>query len=98
MAASPRSVASAATLEIQPSDEFVRVSGTTGISNIKVAGSGAGGGAGQRLTRVFDGILTVTDGGNLVMAGNLTTSADDTLELIYDDAQQKWYELGRSAN
>jgi hypothetical protein len=44
----------------------------------------------------FAGILTVTDGSNLKLAGNFTTAADSTLELVCDGTN--WIELGRSAN
>lgn len=66
------------------------VTGTTGITDITA------GDPGDRLTLVFAGILTVTDGSNLKLAGDLTSSADDTLSLVCDGTN--WYETARSAN
>lgn len=44
----------------------------------------------------IEGILTFTDGNNLKLAGNLVTSADDTISLAYNGTN--WYETGRSVN
>jgi hypothetical protein len=84
------SVASAATLTLPYEHDFINITGTTGVSNIQVQYSG------RRVTLKFADILTVTDGGNLRLASNFTTSADDTLSLICDGTL--WYETGRSAN
>lgn len=55
---------------------------------------------GGRLTIVFaDANITVRDGaGNLSTAGNMVSSADDILELIYDVFTNKWQEVSRSVN
>ena len=52
--------------------------------------------AGDVVTLIFDGILTFTDGSNLKIAGNMTTSADDTITLAFDGTN--WYEVARSVN
>jgi hypothetical protein len=42
--------------------------------------------------------LTVTDGGNLNLAGDFITTTNDTLTLIYDSGFGNWNEITRSAN
>lgn len=84
------SVTSAATIAI--TGEIFHVTGTTTITSI----SGSGVTAGQRVTIIFDGALTFTDGSNLKLAGNFVTTADDSISLVYDGAS--WYEVGRSVN
>ena len=83
-------VASAAT--IIATGNIFHVTGTTTITSV----SGTGIAAGTVITIIFDGILTFTDGSNLKLAGNFTTSADDTITLQYDGSN--WYELCRSVN
>jgi hypothetical protein len=83
-------VASAAT--ITPTGNIFHVTGTTTITSV----SGTGVQAGTRITIIFDGILTFTDGSNLKLAGNFVTSADDTIVLEYDGTN--WYEVSRSVN
>lgn len=84
-------VASAAT--IAPTGNLFHVTGTTNIDNISTTGLLAG----TRLTLIFDGILTVNDGtGNLKLAGNFTTSADDVLVVEFDGVA--YYEVSRSVN
>lgn len=83
-------VASAAT--IVPTGNLFHVTGTTGITSI----SGTNIRAGTTIRMIFDGILTVTAGSNLKMAGNFTTSASDVLVMTWDG--NNWYEEGRSAN
>lgn len=88
---SDRKVASATTVTLLPwSSNFAIISGTTNIENIQAVG------AGVVVALVFEGILTVVDGGNLKLAGNFTTSANDTLMLVCDGTY--WYEISRSAN
>lgn len=83
------SVASAAT--VSPTGRAaLLVTGTTGITDITA------GNPGDTLVLVFAGILTVTDGSNLKLSGDMTTSADDTLSLVCDGTN--WYETARSAN
>lgn len=83
-------IASAAALPT-PTTPLAHISGTTNITSI--VGNGA---AGQRVTLIFDGILTFTDGNNLKLAGNLVTTADDTITLVSDGVN--WYETARSVN
>lgn len=67
------------------------ISGTTNITSISSPTS-----AGFIATLIFDGVLTFTDGGNLVLAGNFVTTAGDSITLIYDGTV--WVELCRSVN
>jgi len=83
-------VASASTITLPIIGDLVIVSGTTTINNIQVSRSG------RRVTLMFEDALTVADGGNLKLAGSFSTSADDTLTLIYDGAF--WVEVARSVN
>lgn len=84
-------VSSAATIDLPYGEEVVSITGTTGITTIA-----ANGHAGRRVTLVFAGALTVTDGSNLRLASNFTTTADDTLTLACDGSN--WHEVARSAN
>lgn len=84
-------VVASATALPTPVTPVEHVSGTTTITSI--VGNGA---AGQRVTLIFDGILTFTDGNNLKLAGNLVTTADDTISLVSDGVN--WYETSRSVN
>lgn len=84
-------VASAAALPL-PTGNVFHVTGTTGITSITSTNFQAG----VMITLIFDGALTVTDGSNLKVAGNFTTTADDTLTLVYDGTN--WYEVCRSVN
>jgi hypothetical protein len=85
-----QTVASAATITVRGGAELVAVSGTTNITSVTP------GCAGQRVTLLFRGALTFTDGSNLKLAGNLVTTADDTITLMCDGTN--WYETGRSVN
>jgi hypothetical protein len=51
---------------------------------------------GRRVTLVFSGSLTVTDGSNLTLAGNFNTAAGSTLTLVCDGTN--WREASRSTN
>lgn len=84
-------VASATALPV-PQAETYHISGTTTITSITSTGIQAG----TCITLIFDGTLTFTDGSNLKLAGNFTTSADDTITLVYDGTS--WFEMCRSAN
>lgn len=84
-------VASAATLPA-PTGRVFHVTGTTNITSITSTEFEAG----ATITMIFDGVLTVTDGGNLKLAGNFVTAADSTLSLVYDGAN--WFETSRSTN
>lgn len=83
-------VASATTVTI--TGTVTHISGTTTITSV----SGTGHVAGHRITLIFDGILTFTDGSNLKLAGDFVTSADDSITLVFDGTN--WYEVARSVN
>ncbi len=56
-----------------------------------------GGAPGQEITIVFgDANTTVSDSGNIKLSGAFTSTADDTLKLLYDGTY--WYEISRSVN
>lgn len=71
--------------------EHFIISGTTNITSIVATGW-----TGRTVTLVFQDVLTFTDGSNLKLAGNLVTSADDTITLFCDGTN--WFETGRSVN
>jgi len=77
---------------ITPTGNLFHVTGTTTITSISATGITAG----TTITIIFDGALTFTDGSNLKLAGNMTTSADATITLCYDGTN--WYEKARSIN
>lgn len=83
-------VASAAALV--PTGNVFHVTGTTTVTSITSTGILAG----SRITIIFDGVLTFTDGSNLKLAGDFTTSAADSITLVYDGTN--WHEVARSAN
>jgi parallel beta-helix repeat protein len=85
------SVASATTVTLPRGADLISVSGTTGITSIVATGN-----ARRTVTLNFAGALTVTDGSNLKLAGNFTTTADDTLTLYCDGTN--WIEIARSVN
>jgi hypothetical protein len=82
-------VESAATIS-PPRSGLVAVAGSTTITAITPHE------AGYVMTLKFDGALTVVEGPNLRLAGNFTTSGDDTLTLV--SSGFGWYEVARSAN
>lgn len=84
-------VAAAAALPV-PTGRVFHVTGTTGITSITSTNFGSG----ACVTMIFDDALTVTDGSNLKLAGDFTTTADDTLSVCYDGTS--WFETGRSVN
>lgn len=84
-------VASAAALTLNTDVDTFFVSGTTNVTSIPAAGH-----TGHTVTLIFQGILTFTDGSNLILAGNFVTSADDVITLFCDGTN--WYEKGRSVN
>jgi len=85
-------VASAATTALTAGNLF-HITGTTTITTLNTCNAAN---AGRRVTLIFDGALTVTDGNNLKLNGNFVTTADDTLTLSCDGTN--WYEVARSAN
>ena len=84
------SVASAATVTLPVGRTQVTITGTTGITSITAAP------AATTVLLIFSGVLTVTDGSNLKLAGNLTTAANTTLSLLSDGTN--WIEVARSVN
>lgn len=85
-----RTIASAAAITAPYEHDTIIVTGTTNINTINNQY------AGRKLTIIFTGALTLTDGTPARMAGNFTTSADDVLELVSDGTT--WYERSRSVN
>jgi hypothetical protein len=84
-------VASATALPV-PTGGVFHVTGTTTVTSITSTNLGTG----VVITLIFDGILTMTDGSNLKLAGDFVTSADDTLTLAFDGTN--WHEIARSVN
>lgn len=83
-------IASAATIAVNLNAKYANITGTTNITSITATY------AGHIVTLKFADILTFTDGSNLKLAGNFTTSADDMITLVCDGTN--WYEMARSAN
>lgn len=80
------SVASAATTNIWATDgNTIHITGTTTITSF---GTAPQAGATRRL--VFDGVLTLTNGANLILPGgaNITTAAGDACEVFADSTTQ----------
>jgi len=84
-------VSSASELSLGDGNVF-HVTGTTNITSIASADTVAG----RVVYLIFDGVLTVSDGNNLKLAGDFTTSADDVLVLVCDGSN--WFEVSRSTN
>jgi hypothetical protein len=84
------SVASAANISLTNRPDVVFVTGVTNITSMTA------GWIGRRVTLIFTGVLTFTDGGNLVLAGNFVTTANDSITLTYDGTN--WVEMSRSVN
>jgi hypothetical protein len=84
-------VASAAAMPV-PTGRVFHVTGTTSITSITSTNFQSG----ACITLIFDGVLTFTDGSNLVLFASFVTTADDTISLCYDGTN--WYETGRSVN
>jgi hypothetical protein len=84
------SVASAATVTLPVIGKFFTITGTTPITSLTASWKH------RRVTLSFADALTFTDGSNLKLAGNFTTTADDTITLVSDGAN--WIEQSRSVN
>ncbi len=84
-------LASAAALTLPTGADFLSITGTTNITSIVATGN-----ARRTVTLAFVGILTVTDGANLKLAGNFVTTADDTITLYCDGTS--WFEVARAIN
>jgi len=85
-----RSVASAASLTLPPGGTYFYITGTTSITSITASFSE------RTVTLRFEGVLTVTDGSNLILNGNFVTTFNDTITLVCDETN--WYEVSRSTN
>ena len=66
------------------------ITGTTGIDSIAASTTG------RIVILQFDSTPTVTDGGNLKMAGDLVATAGDILMLV--SINPDWFEISRSVN
>lgn len=85
-------VSSASTITL-PVGNFFTITGTTNIDTITAGDANNG----RLIVLKFVDVLTVGDAtGNIILAGNFTTSANDTLTLICGGIN--WYEISRSAN
>jgi len=82
-------IVSATALTLGNDGNVFHVTGTTAITSIATLIEGP-------LILIFDGALTFTDGNNLKLAGNFSTSADDVIHLFGDGTN--YYEISRSAN
>lgn len=85
------SVAAADTLVLPDGHDIITVTGNTNIAS-GIAGSWRQ----RRVTLIFTGTPTVTDGANLRLNGNFVATADDTLTLVFDG--NAWFEQSRSVN
>ncbi|MCP4597042.1 hypothetical protein [Neptuniibacter sp.] len=88
-----QTVASHASLSALPNvGDVFYVTGTVNITSIGPVR------AGREMTLLFAGILDVTHGNNLVLAGaaNFTTAAGSTIRLLCNGTN--WYEVSRSTN
>lgn len=85
------SVASASALPV-PVAALYHLTGTTTVTSITSTNLGTG----PCIVLIFDGVLTMTDGSNLKLAGDFVTSADDTMLLCFDGTS--FFEVSRSVN
>ncbi len=76
-------VASAANVTL-PANDVVKISGTTTITSITASWPG------RVVVLVFTDVLTLTDGSNLKLVGNLVTAADIAITLACDGTS--WFE------
>lgn len=84
--------AAALTLPFQGTEMPVfSITGTTNITSIVATGW-----EGRSVRLIFAGVLTLTDGSNLKIAGNFVTTADDAIALSCFGGN--WYETGRAVN
>jgi len=77
---------------IAPSSNVFHITGTTTITSISTSGITDG----AIITLIFDSTAQVTDGSNLLLAGNFTGSANRVLRLVKSGSN--YYEVSRSAN
>lgn len=88
------SIASATTLTVDHNLRFAIITGTTGITSIVT--DTAKYERGRKLDLLITGSLTVTDGSNLNLAGNLSATNGTMLSLVSENGN--WYEVSRSVN
>ncbi len=69
------------------------ITGTTTITSVTICDAANNG---RLVTLIFDGVLTFTDGSNLVLAGDFVTTAADTIQMVCDGTS--WHETSRSIN
>lgn len=85
------SVASAAAIVLPPKHDVVTITGASPITSISAQGH-----SGHRVQLILAAGVTMTDGSNLKLAGNLVATADDTITIGCDGVN--WYEACRSLN
>lgn len=85
-----RTVSSAATVTLSEVSNFFTITGSTAVTSITASY------AGREVTIRFTSILTLTDGGNLILAGDFITASNSMIKLVCDGTN--WYELSRSVN
>lgn len=85
-------VASAPTIILPTGWDVVPITGGTNISSIAASAADKW----RRVTLLFDGALTVLNGGNLKIGTDFATSAGDTLTLVCDGTN--WIDAGRKKN
>lgn len=81
-------VASAATMTLGNDGNSFLITGTTGITSITIKPAGA------IVRLIFQSSLTITNGGNLTLAGNLNAVTNTILVLLSDGTL--WHEVSRS--
>ena len=81
-------VDSASSMTLSNDGDYFDIAGTTNITSITIRPSGS------QVTLQFNGILTVTDGGNLKLNGDFVTAAESTLTLRSNGTN--WFEVSRS--
>lgn len=89
-------VASGAAMDLPVGADKFYITGTTNINNINATGAPPY--DGRRITLVFAGSLNVTNNGNIASGGTLAVTANDVLELVYDETAAKWLKVALSAN
>lgn len=82
-------IASASALALGTDGNLFYITGTTSITSITSVPQ-----AGTVVVLWFASALTMTDGSNLVLQGNFTTAANDTMTLVSDGTNM--IEIGRS--
>tara|TARA_R110002074_G_scaffold68102_1_gene159832 strand:+ start:716 stop:2785 length:2070 start_codon:yes stop_codon:yes gene_type:complete len=94
VSSSASAVASASTVTIDHNLRFAIITGTATITSIVT--DTAKYERGRKIDLLLAGAVTVTDGGNLRLAGDLTAAFGTLLTLVSEDGT--WYEVSRSIN